>query len=203
MSSSQEQPPTANIVPEPLGAATTSYILPTNTRLYFAYGSNLSPTQMSSRCPSSSFVGLARIPGYKFIINARGYANVVPVPATSTINSTTTEEEGVIGVLYEISEEDEDRLDGYEGVPWAYEKVEIGCFLLEDESRGGKGEEEEKEVKVLVYIDTLRTKAVPEAIRQEYVGRMNRGIEEAMGLGMPEGYVEGVLRGFIPVEEGS
>ncbi|KAI1136003.1 hypothetical protein F5Y05DRAFT_392643 [Hypoxylon sp. FL0543] len=52
--------------------------------LYFAYGSNLSPTQMQVRCPSSAPIGLAHLPGWTWLINERGYANIVqhqtPVP---------------------------------------------------------------------------------------------------------------------------
>ncbi|KAL9584321.1 MAG: hypothetical protein Q9203_004702, partial [Teloschistes exilis] len=40
--------------------------------LYFAYGSNLWLHQMSLRCPSSVYVGVARLPNYRWIINARG-----------------------------------------------------------------------------------------------------------------------------------
>lgn len=45
--------------------------------LYFAYGSNLSSTQMLARCPSSTPVALARLRGWRWLINSCGYANVV------------------------------------------------------------------------------------------------------------------------------
>ncbi|KAF7506281.1 hypothetical protein GJ744_012089 [Endocarpon pusillum] len=55
---------------------------------YFAYGSNLSPEQMAGRCPeypatSSIPVAIARLDGWRWIICARGYANIVPFPRTS------------------------------------------------------------------------------------------------------------------------
>jgi hypothetical protein len=54
-----------------------------NSTLYFAYGSNLSPTQMRIRCyndaSSSVPIAVARLDKYKWIICERGYANVVPV----------------------------------------------------------------------------------------------------------------------------
>ena len=53
------------------------------TLLYFAFGSNLSSTQMRSRCPGAAAVGLAFLPGYDFIINERGFANVVPSNTTA------------------------------------------------------------------------------------------------------------------------
>ncbi|KAB8300284.1 hypothetical protein EYC80_000484 [Monilinia laxa] len=48
--------------------------------LYFAYGSNLSLTQMKSRCPNSTYYGLGLLQGYIWIINERGYANIIPDP---------------------------------------------------------------------------------------------------------------------------
>ena len=44
---------------------------------YFAYGSNMSKTQMLERCPSAHFRGVAILDGWEWIINERGFANVV------------------------------------------------------------------------------------------------------------------------------
>ncbi|KAI1091575.1 hypothetical protein F5B19DRAFT_260129 [Rostrohypoxylon terebratum] len=60
--------------------------------LCFAYGSNLSLTQMRCRCPSSQPIGLAHLPGWAWLINERGYANIVrkrtPRPALPSNPST-------------------------------------------------------------------------------------------------------------------
>lgn len=51
-------------------------------------------------------------------------------------------------------------------------------------------------MQALVYVDEKRLgegKAWP-----EYVARMNRGIRDAVAKGMEGGYVEGVLRPFVP-----
>lgn len=45
--------------------------------LYFAYGSNLSLAQMKMRCPDSIFVGMGLLQDYRWIVNQRGYANIV------------------------------------------------------------------------------------------------------------------------------
>src|SRR5690606_3390878 len=50
--------------------------------LYFAYGSNLSYTQMRKRCSSdpeisAKPVGIARLDNWRWIVCARGYANVI------------------------------------------------------------------------------------------------------------------------------
>jgi len=75
---------------------------PVFSTLYFAYGSNLSLTQMSSRCPSSLYHSFGVLKGHKWVIGPRGYANVVPVPSPS--------EEVVHGMLYQITVEDERKL---------------------------------------------------------------------------------------------
>lgn len=74
-------------------------------RLYFAYGSNLDENQMEQRCPTAILHGLARVNGYKFIINGRGVASLVESP-----------EDIVEGVLWWIFPYDERALDWYEGV---------------------------------------------------------------------------------------
>lgn len=52
-------------------------------RLYFGYGSNMWRHQMSLRCPSSKYIGLGVLNGWHWIINQRGYANVVPTAPTA------------------------------------------------------------------------------------------------------------------------
>ncbi|KAL3445938.1 hypothetical protein BJX65DRAFT_136240 [Aspergillus insuetus] len=101
--------------------------------LYFAYGSNLSPTQMRIRCthnPSLSAhpVAIAALDHWRWLICQFGYANVVP-PSDLRVNRQISEgdavpesishsipEGGVYGVLYEMAAADEGVLDGYEGV---------------------------------------------------------------------------------------
>jgi hypothetical protein len=96
--------------------------------------------------------------------------------------------------VYELGLADEEMLDMYEGVPDAYEKVEMLVQCDVD----GQGT---KESSALVYIDQLRV--MPSKPRKEYVCRMNRGIEEAVAVWqLPEWYVEEVMRGFIPAVVG-
>ncbi|KAL4917077.1 hypothetical protein BDW62DRAFT_89580 [Aspergillus aurantiobrunneus] len=101
--------------------------------LYFAYGSNLSPTQMRVRCThnptlSAHPVAIAALDSWRWLICQNGYANVVP-PAGLRIGPQSVEGDavqesvsdsiphgGVYGVLYELSAEDERVLDGHEEV---------------------------------------------------------------------------------------
>ncbi|KAI0127681.1 hypothetical protein BJ170DRAFT_683513 [Xylariales sp. AK1849] len=177
--------------------------------LYFAYGSNLSTTQMRERCPSSVPVGLVHLPGYTWLINERQYANIVAnsESASSTSSATvsnsptaepSTKNPGVFGVLYRLPPQDEEYLDMCEGVPFAYEKRFVDVTLR---SRDGiadvDGEGNLRKVSVLAYIDVQNVgEAEP---KQEYVGRMNRGIKEAgVEWGLPGWFVKGVMRRFIP-----
>ncbi|KAL8626429.1 hypothetical protein Q9189_007873 [Teloschistes chrysophthalmus] len=191
--------------------------------IYFAYGSNLSLHQMSLRCPSSVYIGPARLPNYRWIINARGYANIVSSPSHPSSSPSSSgkvegEEEGdeVWGLTYTLtSPDDETSLDRNEGVPYAYTKeyMDIQLFpsppspsplspnlSVSTPSSGGAGAGEGEMREMLVYIDRLRV--LPAKPRLEYIQRMNRGVRDAVARGVPRGYVERVVRKFIPEEEG-
>lgn len=73
--------------------------------LYFAYGSNMDAEQMHERCPGATMVGRAALGGHRFLINSRGVATVAPVPYGE-----------VWGVLWNVTEENLESLDRYEGV---------------------------------------------------------------------------------------
>jgi gamma-glutamylcyclotransferase len=168
-------------------------------RLYFAYGSNLSLSQMASRCPTSTYHSLALLHHYSWVIGPRGYANVLssppseasPTPSPQLPNS---QENNVYGLLYTLEAEDEALLDRAEGVPRAYTK-----HLLDVEIVSSSPEAEKQVVKALVYVDLVRTGTG--ICKEEYVGRMNRGIRDAVEKGMPTEYVESVLRKWVPDED--
>ncbi len=114
-------------------------------KLYFAYGSNLSKAQMQERCPASvpfepylltqfrlEFVGESTLrwgPG--------GVATIIPSPV-----------QVVPGALYRITPEDEEALDGFEGVDHA--APNLGSYYKEEGMLFYKGEP------VLVYIATAK-----------------------------------------------
>ena len=105
-------------------------------------------------------------------------------------------------MVYTLEKEDEERLDKNEGVPVAYTKEYLACEFWSAGAGRGKIDTSLPYTStrdMLVYIDRMRTAAgEPHA---EYVYRMNRGIEDALGCGVPEEYVEGVVRGYIPEDE--
>ncbi|KAI8662656.1 Gamma-glutamylcyclotransferase [Fusarium sp. Ph1] len=169
--------------------------------LYFAYGSNLSTEQMRQRCPYSTPVGLAYLEGWKWIINARGYANIVQLPLDDNEDETDKgkgkavddEEHGVYGLLYLLPPQDEERLDQHEGVPWAYQKFQVNV-------KWAHSKDSEETLRALVYVDGQRVEEdVP---RDEYVGRMERGIEDAVdNWGLDEEWADRTMRRFWVEEE--
>lgn len=77
---------------------------------YFAYGSNMSRSQMKSRCPDSKLIGSGVLKSYRldFLEFSNrwqgGCADVIPDPNSE-----------VWGLVYKISTADIDRLDKFEG----------------------------------------------------------------------------------------
>ena len=136
---------------------------------------------MTRRCPESKFIGLGILRGWKWFINNRGYANVVRSP-----------EDLVYGLVYEISPSDEASLDRSEGVPWAYikETMEIELQL----AVSGK----KSLVQSLVYVDEKRVEEGKPW--EEYIHRMNMGIDDAAARGLPRWYIDKYIRRYIPAE---
>ncbi|KAK7425009.1 hypothetical protein QQZ08_008405 [Neonectria magnoliae] len=171
--------------------------------LYFAYGSNLSTEQMRQRCPYSTPVGLAHLEGWRWFINGRGYANVAQISTDDSntgkgkSKATDAADEGVYGLLYLLPPQDEERLDGYEGVPHAYQKYQVDVKWARKDGDDDNGET----LRALIYVDGERTEEdVP---RDEYVDRMERGIEDAVeNWGLDEGYADRVMRRFWEGQDG-
>lgn len=195
----------------------------TKQTIYFAYGSNLSLTQMKQRCPGSKFLGVALLEQWTWGISVRGYANVVKceeedhgtsdaekkleMDRAAQGSGDEKEEEGegekevVYGLLYSLSSDgkDEARLDKAEGVPFSYEKMSLDVETVSwVGARGIKGKVGSA-LKVLVYVDPRGIEKGGKP-KNEYVGRMNLGIREAVEKGLPVAYVNDILREWIPLE---
>jgi gamma-glutamylcyclotransferase (GGCT)/AIG2-like uncharacterized protein YtfP len=78
--------------------------------LYFAYGSNLDPVQMGSRCPTAQTVGLAALHDHRLVFPRNsetwggGTSGIVPSHGPT-----------VWGVLFEVTQACLDTLDTHEG----------------------------------------------------------------------------------------
>ncbi len=81
-------------------------------KLYIAYGSNLNLAQMARRCPNSKVIGIGKLNDYQ--LTFRHVATIEP-----QVGATTP-----VGV-WEITPEDEKKLDCYEGYPSLYRKEDL------------------------------------------------------------------------------
>ncbi|KAK3620283.1 hypothetical protein LTR56_023497 [Elasticomyces elasticus] len=190
--------------------------------LYLGYGSNLWMHQMKQRCPTSKYVGMARLDGFRWIINERGYANIVAIPRQDRLPNHFPDK--VWGLVYSLEQSDEDKLDVNEGVPSAYTKEyhKADLWQAQDGKASDRREGSSVQVELLVYINRKLT--TPHEPRKEYgagplsvsetapylsmltscvsqIYRMNMGIKDAIRERMPSRYVEAVIRPFIPEEE--
>jgi hypothetical protein len=92
-------------------------------KYYFAYGSNMDIGQMRKRCPESEEICVGKLQNYKFLINTRGVATIIPEDNWL-----------VYGFLWYISFQDEEQLDIYEGVKQdIYQKK---LLIIEQQSGG-------------------------------------------------------------------
>ncbi|MCM1506966.1 MAG: gamma-glutamylcyclotransferase [Ruminococcus flavefaciens] len=86
-------------------------------KYYLAYGSNLNIRQMAYRCPTAKPVGTAVIKGYQLLFKGS------KTGAYLTIEKA--ENSSVPVAVWEVTDDDEKRLDIYEGCPTFYYKTEM------------------------------------------------------------------------------
>lgn len=86
-------------------------------RYYIAYGSNLNLSQMRVRCPEAKVMGFATLEGWRLLFKGSKTGSYL----------TIEEHEGfsVPVAVWEVSENDERKLDFYEGFPTFYYKREM------------------------------------------------------------------------------
>ena len=131
---------------------------------YFAYGSNMNLDQMAMRCPGARMLGLFRKPGWRYIINQRGYVTALDDPNAVTL-----------GCLWELTEEHWAALDRYEGVSGGFYR-RVDCEVLSLDS--------EEPVPVIAYRAANETPGAPSETYADVV------IEGARQIGLPESYLE-------------
>jgi len=79
--------------------------MPNPTKPYFAYGLNMDISSMLQRCPAAELRGVARVDGYRFLINRFGVATIARASGSK-----------VFGVVWMLTTWDEGVLDRFEGV---------------------------------------------------------------------------------------
>ena len=141
--------------------------------MYFAYGSNLSFSQMDERCSDYIQMGIGILHGYRWIISSRGYANVVK-----------SEPDYVMGRIYKIRKSDESSLDKSEGVSVVHSGYDKKILPITADGVS---------YDCLVYVDSVTQEGPP---KNEYVNRINLGLADSE---FPTAYVEKYIRSKIPL----
>lgn len=115
----QDTPESQALCPNPTLTSLASPYSP--RRLYFAYGSNMNPAQFHQRCPGSDLLGPATLRSHCWYITDRGVASVEADP-----------DRQVHGILARLTEDDERRLDTFEGVSLGLYRREFATVHVED-----------------------------------------------------------------------
>ncbi len=148
--------------------------------LYFAYGSNLDPAQMVERCPGHRVVGVATLFDHR--LQFRGHSEDWGGAVATLVPSHGS---AVWGMIYDLSEENLEVLDRYEGFR-------------------APGDQHNQYERVWVTVELVRPldDSVPRRVRaQTYLGRHGEAgvpsrryletiLAGARARGLPEDYVE-------------
>ena len=86
--------------------------------LYFAYGSNLNHLQMKRRCKDSIFIKKANLKNFRLTFRSKYRAADIEKKNKSIVP----------GALFEISKNDEKKLDIYEDFPIIYKKYYFNYY---------------------------------------------------------------------------
>lgn len=140
--------------------------------LYFAYASNMNLAQMMRRCPAGRFFKTVLLEGHRFVYD--GYS-VIRDGAVGNI--VKADDEGVWGVLYEITESDRLTLDAFEGYPKDYDRKGV-------EVRDREG----NVYQATTYFRTGRVLGKPHPDYEKVV------LDGAADCRLPEDYVDRYLR---------
>jgi len=138
----------------------------------FGYGSNLGLEQMRNRCPDNVYSCIAKLDGWKWIINTRGFATIIPSP-----------NDYVWGTVLLLHAHDERSLDGFEGP--SYVKSVLSVHLVGVKTNPGA---------VLTYIDKITTPGRP---RQSYIPRLEKAMEDGKAKGIPQAYFDKYWMPFL------
>ncbi|MDE6781042.1 MAG: gamma-glutamylcyclotransferase [Ruminococcus sp.] len=86
-------------------------------KYYIAYGSNLNVRQMARRCPTAKPIGTAVIHDYELLFKGSKMGAYLTIERKKGGN--------VPVAVWEVTDDDEKRLDRYEGYPAFYYKTEM------------------------------------------------------------------------------
>ena len=155
-------------------------------RLYFAYGSNLSLTQIKLRCPAFKTIGTAALSNHRVVCNKKGknsvdfYAGIFCSPGDE-----------VLGALYQLTEEDITRLDAIEGCNDGgkhYIRNEMDFFV--------RNRETGQVINAFTYF--VSKPVAPQKPTSEYAAKIFQGCRDHR---FPDEYVKNLRRWFFMEHE--
>jgi gamma-glutamylcyclotransferase len=88
---------------------------------YFAFGSNMASHRLLQRLPNAKVSGIAQLKKHRLSFRK----NHVGESGKCDIELTDNSVDVVIGVVYQISEDDRLILDQYEGLGWVYDSKQV------------------------------------------------------------------------------
>ena len=168
---------------------------PQYTTLYFGHSSNLSPRTLQQRCPGSLYIGLALLPGYKFIVSSLGFGNIVP---------SDDPNDQVYGTLSFLTAQHEQALDRSEEVPKWHAKVKVRVRRVTKFAEEGDDAAAETEtVEATTYIDVNHTTVSSgQQASKEYLVWLRKAIEDGTTIGVPKAYFDKYFMQYLPEDEG-
>lgn len=86
--------------------------------LCFTYGSNMSRQRLQARVPSARFFTVATLPGHRLRFHKHAHDGSAKCDA----EETGSPQDQVIGVIYEIADEEKPDLDRHEALGFGYEQ---------------------------------------------------------------------------------
>lgn len=92
-----------------------------STLYYLAYGSNLHPHRLKLRIPSSRFVGVVELPGYRIAFHKRGVCGSGKCNLLNTDDSIAI----VYAAIYEMDAGEKMLLDQFEGAGYSAQIVNV------------------------------------------------------------------------------
>lgn len=123
-------------------------------RLYVAYGSNMDKTQMESRCPGAKVLGKTYLENWALTLPH--YANIERSKGKKTP-----------ALVWEITSENEEVLDRYEGYPKYYDKMDIIVCV------------DGKRMTAMAYVMTDEYKKCDKKPRSGYIDQILQGYRDA------------------------
>jgi gamma-glutamylcyclotransferase len=97
---------------------------------YFAFGSNLASHRLLQRLPKARLSGVARLKEYRLSFRKSDAGESGKCDIEFTANPTDI----VIGVIYQISDDDRLILDQFEGLGWAYDSKQVEVTTNSEET---------------------------------------------------------------------